>query len=259
MADGILLDGFPRNIPQANYLALKGKEDKQTEYSMNLAIMGPPGAGKGTQSERIAERYGIVHKSTGDGLRAKKSTPLPPEGEKPADYIDHGKKVPDEMIIPIVDRMIYENVGEEQNLSKMDITEERLNRLEEMNPYEIPAEDDFLDLVIYLEVSSENVLERITGRRHCGDCGVNYHIKFKPPKEESKCDECDGELRQREDDKPEEVKKRLDAFEDDTMPVINCYEDRGLLRVVDGNPGIDQVTESVFEVLDREFPEFKPE
>lgn len=257
MANGITLDKFPLNELQAKYLTLKGQQQKQAEYSMNIAIMGPPGAGKGTQAARIEERYDIPHISTGSMLRARKDMELPPNGESPQDYIDRGEKVPDEMILHLVDDALYDMLGEEQNLERMEIDEELVYYLEtEKDLREVPGEEDFIDHVIYLQVDRDELLDRVTNRRICEECGANYSLDENYPENE-KCegDNCDGDLKQRADDTPEKFEDRLETFNKETRPLVDYYQPKGLLSVVDGNPEPEEVTEEIFEILDEEFPE----
>ncbi len=256
---GIQLDGFPRTYSQALYLSQKGKRDGTPENSVNICFLGPPAAGKGTQANKIEEQWGIPHISSGAALRSLKDRELPPKGETPGNYIDKGNRVPDYMMLKVMDEILYETVGEEQSLSRMDIDEDYINSLEKKSPTDFAAEDDFLDLVIYLEVDYDNIIERVTKRRICEKCEESYHLEFKPPSEDGKCDkdECGGKLIQRADDTKEKVKDRIKDFEDNTKPLRRYYDNKDLLVKVDGDPEIEVVTEELFAVLKEWFPQLE--
>lgn len=205
----------------------------------NLILLGPPGAGKGTQAARLAESLGWPHISTGDMLRAARSagTPL---GEKAKGYMDRGDLVPDELIIALI--------------------EERLQRTDALNGCVLdgfprtPPQAEMLDALmerlgralptsVLVEVSREELLARLTGRLTCERCQEVYHVKNHPPKRPGTCDACGGTLVQRTDDSPETVERRLLVYEEKTAPLVSFYRERERLRSVDGegDPGLVSV------------------
>lgn len=257
MAKGIQLDGFPRTSIQAKYLSLKGKKDGTPKDSKNLVFIGPPAAGKGTQARKIEQKWGLPHISSGSTLRELKDHEFPPDGETPGDYIDEGRTIPDYMMLQIADQMLYDKLGEDQGLSRMEINPDTVKELREMDPDEVEPEEDFVDLVIYLKVDRKNIVERVTGRRECRECNANYHMKFEPPETEGKCDDCGGEVIQREDDTEEKVKTRIEIFKEETKPLVGYYDRKGLLVTVDGNPEIGEVKERIFSIMEERFPDLE--
>ncbi|RBW67776.1 adenylate kinase [Bacillus taeanensis] len=210
---------------------------------MDLVLMGLPGAGKGTQAEKIVEKYGIPHISTGDMFRAaiKGETPL---GKKAKEYIDAGNLVPDEVTIGIVrERLGKDDCKEGFLLDGFPRTvaqaEELENILSEMNRT--------IDYVININVDRNKLMERLTGRRVCRNCGATYHVVFNPPKEEGVCDKCGGELYQREDDNEKTVGTRLEVNIKQQQPLLDFYEEKGYLQNISG----DQDINDVFKDIDR--------
>ncbi|WP_018131301.1 adenylate kinase [Effusibacillus pohliae] len=212
---------------------------------MQVIFMGLPGAGKGTQAERIVEEFGIPHISTGDMFRAAmaEGTPL---GLKAKEYVDRGQLVPDEVTIGIVrERLSRSDTKKGFLLDGFPRTVPQAEALE-------TALDEMgrkIDVVIHLEVKRETLLERLTGRRICRSCGATYHVIFNPPKEEGKCDKCGGELYQRADDSVETVATRLDVNIRQQEPLLRFYETRGLLRSVNGEAEIDEVFAQISNIL----------
>lgn len=210
---------------------------------MNLVLMGLPGAGKGTQAEKIVEKYGIPHISTGDMFRAaiKGETEL---GLKAKSFMDKGELVPDEVTIGIVRERLSKDDCEKgflldgfpRTVPQADALE---NILEELNKK--------INFVINIDVDQDILMERLTGRRICKDCGATYHLVFNPPAKEDRCDRCDGELYQRADDNEATVKTRLDVNIKQTKPLLDFYETKGYLRNIDGRQDIGKV----FTDLDR--------
>ncbi|MBX6394239.1 MAG: adenylate kinase [Alicyclobacillaceae bacterium] len=212
---------------------------------MQIVFIGLPGAGKGTQAARIVDEYGIRHLSTGDMFRAAvaEGTEL---GLKAKEYMDQGQLVPDDVTIGIV----------RETLSK---PEYRKGFLLDGFPRTVPqakALDEILeslsmalDHVIYLEVGRETLVERLTGRRVCRQCGASYHVTFRPPRQEGVCDSCGGELYQRNDDSPETVNKRLDVNFRQVDALLDYYETKGLVRRVDGELPIDEVYQRIQDIL----------
>lgn len=212
---------------------------------MNILFMGPPGAGKGTQAERIVEQFGIPHISTGDAFRLamKQGTPL---GQKAKEYVDQGLLVPDEVTNGIVrDRLAAPDCANGFLLDGFPRTIAQAEALDGM----LADMGRKIDHVINLKVDRSFLLARLTGRRICKSCGATYHVIFNPPKQEGICDKCGGELYQRSDDTEEKVGTRLDEYTSKTAPLLNYYGDKGLLRELDGEKDIDAVTAEIGSLL----------
>jgi adenylate kinase len=212
---------------------------------MTILFMGPPGAGKGTQAERIVEQFGIPHISTGDAFRLamKQGTPL---GQKAKEYVDQGLLVPDEVTNGIVrDRLAAEDCTGGFLLDGFPRTIAQAEALDGM----LAEMGRKIDHVINLKVDRGFLLARLTGRRICKTCGTTYHIVFNPPKQEGICDKDGGELYQRSDDTEEKVGTRLDEYSNKTAPLLTYYGDKGLLREVDGEKDIDAVTADIASLL----------
>ncbi|QLY79519.1 adenylate kinase [Clostridium intestinale] len=215
---------------------------------MKVVLFGPPGAGKGTQAKSICNRYSIPHISTGDIFRKNisENTPLGIEAKK---YIDNGQLVPDEVTINMVkDRLQAEDCKLGYLLDGFPRTVHQANALEEF----LYDRKESLDTALLIQVPSEFILERMTGRRVCPSCGASYHVKFNPTKIESKCDVCGSDIIQRRDDSEETVKERLAVYERQTQPLIEYYKDKDLLSVVDGTKAINEVFESICKILGSE-------
>ncbi|MEC0258439.1 adenylate kinase [Paenibacillus lautus] len=212
---------------------------------MNILFMGPPGAGKGTQAENIVNEFGIPHISTGDAFRLaiKQGTPI---GIKAKEFMDQGLLVPDDVTIGIVEERLQQSDCEKgflldgfpRTLSQAEALDEILARL-----------NTGLGHVINLKVDREKLLARLTGRRICKNCGSTYHVIFNPPKQEGICDKCGGELYQRSDDNEESVGIRLDEYINKTAPLLTFYENKGLLRQIDGDQEIDVVSSQIASIL----------
>jgi adenylate kinases len=212
---------------------------------MNIVFMGPPGAGKGTQAEYIVEQFGIPHISTGDAFRLamKQGTEL---GLVAKQYVDAGKLVPDEVTIGIVrDRLQQEDCKQGFLLDGFPRTISQAEALDEI----VAAMGRQIDHVINLAVDRDKLLARLTGRRICRSCGATYHILFNPPKQEGVCDKCGGELYQRSDDTEEKVGTRLDEYITKTAPLLEYYANKGLLRQVNGEQDIAQVSAEISAIL----------
>ncbi|RPF49310.1 adenylate kinase [Thermodesulfitimonas autotrophica] len=212
---------------------------------MNLLIMGPPGAGKGTQAAEIVKELKIPHISTGDMLReaVKQGTEM---GKKAKEYMDKGQLVPDEVIIGVV----------KERLGQPDC---KVGFLLDGFPRTLPQAEALdqtlkemgikLDAVINIRVPREKIVDRITGRRVCRSCGDTYHVVNKPPKESGKCDKCGGELYQRSDDTAETVNKRLDVYEAQTQPLLDYYGKQGIVLDINGDQPINKVLEDILSAL----------
>ena len=198
-----------------------------------ILILGPPGAGKGTQSSNIAEEYGVEHVTTGDALRSNKEMDISEydlEYDTPGEYMDAGDLVPDVVVNAIVEKALSEADG-----FVLDGYPRNLDQTEELEGM------TDLDVILSIDVSRSELIERLTGRRVCSDCGENYHVEFDPPEEAGVCDVCGGTLVQREDDQREAVENRLDVFEENTAPVIEQYRDHGGFVKIDGEQAPDEV------------------
>jgi adenylate kinase len=212
---------------------------------MNILFMGPPGAGKGTQAERIVETFEIPHISTGDAFRLamKQGTPL---GQKAKEYVDQGLLVPDDVTNGIVrERLLQDDCGKGFLLDGFPRTLAQAEALDGM----LGEMGRKIDHVVNLRVDRSLLLARLTGRRICKACGATYHVLFNPPKQEGVCDKCAGELYQRSDDTEEKVGTRLDEYISKTAPLLAYYESKGLLREVDGEKEIDTVTSEIVSQL----------
>ena len=212
---------------------------------MRLILLGPPGAGKGTQASAIVERYAIPHISTGDIFREniKKGTEL---GKKAKEYMDKGLLVPDELVISIVeDRLQKEDCKEGFLLDGFPRTLDQGEALDKV----LSEMGLKLDRVINLDVEKEVLIERAIGRRICKDCGEVYHIKFTPPKEEGVCDKCGSKLHQRDDDTVETVERRIEVYHKQTEPLIDYYNEKGLILDIDGSKDKDSIFKEISKAL----------
>ncbi len=213
---------------------------------MNLILLGPPGAGKGTQAKRIVERYGIPQISTGDMFReaVSKGTEL---GRKAKEYMDRGELVPDEVVIGIVrERLSQDDCADGFILDGFPRTIKQAEALDEM----LDDMSRSIDAVINISVPDEEIIRRIVFRRTCKSCGAVYNVIYSPPKVEGRCDRCGGELYQRDDDKEETVRERLRVYREQTEPLIQYYSQKGVVRDIDGTKSIDEVWKQIEGVLE---------
>lgn len=209
--------------------------------------MGLPGAGKGTQAEKINEKYKIPHISTGDMFRLaiKEGTDL---GKKAKEYMDQGNLVPDEVTIGIVkERLAKEDCKEGFLLDGFPRTIAQAEALQELTA----DLNKTIDYVLHVDVPEEKLVERLTGRRICPTCGTAYHVIYNPPKEEGICDKDGSQLIQRDDDQPETVKNRLAVNVEQTQPLLDFYQDKGYLVKVDGDRDINDVFHEIESILDK--------
>lgn len=216
---------------------------------LRLVLLGPPGAGKGTQASAIVSKYSIPHISTGDIFRAniKNGTEL---GKQVEAYMNKGLLVPDELVVSIVkDRLTKEDC---KNGFLLDGFPRTVNQAESLDK-ELKDMNLKLDRVINIEVGKEILIERAIGRRICKTCGATYHVKFNPPKAENICDKCGGELYQRDDDKVETVEKRIEVYHEQTKPLIDYYKDKGLLLNLDGTKSIEEIFNEIVASLEGDF------
>lgn len=212
---------------------------------MNILFMGPPGAGKGTQAERIVDTFDVPHISTGDAFRLamKQGTPL---GQKAKEFVDQGLLVPDEITNGIVrERLQLEDCNGGFLLDGFPRTLQQAAALDGM----LAEMGRSIDHVVNLRVDRGLLLARLTGRRICKSCGSTYHVMFNPPKQEGVCDKCGGELYQRSDDTEAKVGTRLDEYISKTAPLLDYYASKAVLREVDGEKEIDEVTAEIVNCL----------
>lgn len=212
---------------------------------MKIVMLGAPGAGKGTQAIKIADKYDIPHISTGDIFRAniKGGTEL---GKKAKSYIDKGELVPDEVTIGmLLDRIAQDDCKNGYVLDGFPRTIPQAESLTEA----LKSQGDKIDFALNIDVPDEAIIERMSGRRACPKCGATYHIVYAAPKTENICDKCGTELIIRSDDKPETVKERLNVYHQQTEPLIAYYKAAGVLREVDGTQELPKVFEDVVAIL----------
>ena len=212
---------------------------------MKLVLLGPPGAGKGTQAAMLVERFGIPQISTGDILRAavREQTPM---GIKAKEYMDAGGLVPDEVVIGIVrDRLQQPDCeqgfildGFPRTVPQADALKQTLNQLNKP-----------LNAAISLEVNTDALVERLTGRRTCSQCGKGFHLKYDPPGSDGRCAVCGGELVQRADDQEETIRKRMAVYHQQTAPLEDYYRREGLLTSIDGMAEIAAVQQEIVAAL----------
>ena len=212
---------------------------------MKIIMLGAPGAGKGTQAKKLAERYSIPHISTGDIFRAniKNGTEL---GKKAKAYMDEGALVPDDLVVDlVVDRFKNPDCANGYVLDGFPRTIPQAEALDAA----LNAIGETVDFAINVEVPDENIINRMSGRRACAGCGATYHIKYNPTKVEGICDNCGEKLILREDDKPETVKNRLLVYHDQTQPLIDFYSKKSVLAEVDGTKDMDDVFKAIVNIL----------
>ncbi|SET35218.1 adenylate kinase [[Clostridium] polysaccharolyticum] len=212
---------------------------------MKIIMLGAPGAGKGTQAKRIAEKYSIPHISTGDIFRAniKNGTEL---GKKAKTFMDQGLLVPDELVVDlVVDRVGQDDAKNGYVLDGFPRTIPQAEALDNA----LAAINEKVDYAINVDVPDENIINRMSGRRACVSCGGTYHIVYAPTKTEGVCDACGGELVLRDDDKPETVKKRLGVYHEQTQPLIDYYNKKKILVDIDGTQDMSQVFDAIVKVL----------
>lgn len=213
----------------------------------NIILLGAPGAGKGTQSQYLSERFGIPQISTGDILRenVRNKTEL---GVKAKGYMDRGALVPDEIVVNMVSGRLNDDDCSEgfildgfpRNIAQAEILETTLAGLGRA-----------IDHVIGIEVDNKELVRRLSGRRVCRSCGALYHVMFNPPVNMGMCDKCDAEIYQREDDKEATIEARLKVYEQETLPLVGFYNDKGAYRAVDGLGAVDKVTKAIVDVIEK--------
>ncbi len=210
---------------------------------MRVILMGAPGAGKGTQAEKLLEKIKVPHIATGDIFRAavKEGTEL---GNKAKSYMDEGKLVPDEIVIGIVkERLMKPDCREGFMLDGFPRTVSQAEALDE------EMQDRPIDYVVYIDADFDDLVGRISGRRICSKCGKSYHVKFNPPEVRGVCDDDGGDLYQRDDDNEETAKERLEVYSEQTTPLIEYYEKKGKLIRVNGSQEPEGVTKDILKAL----------
>lgn len=215
---------------------------------MRLVLLGPPGAGKGTQAQMLQEKLGIPHISTGDMFReaVRRATPLGKEAQK---YMESGRLVPDEVTIGIVRERLSQPDAAGFLLDGFPRTVPQAESLDEF----LASSGRPLDAVLSIQVPREVLIGRLTGRRVCSRCGANYHILNKPPVQAGKCDLCGGDLVQRADDTEETVSKRLEVYEQQTAALVGYYQQQGLVREINGNQEPEKVLADIGRALGRDW------
>jgi len=212
-----------------------------------IILLGPPGAGKGTQAERVVKERQLAYIATGDMLRnaVKAASAL---GRKAKQFMDQGQLVPDELVVEIVkERLQDPDCAKGALLDGFPRTVSQAIFLEQV----LPTVGFGIDRVLSIEVDEKELIERLTGRRVCSDCGASYHLKFKPPQVRNVCDQCGGDLFQRDDDTLETVEERLQVYKKQTEPLVEFYQDKKLLDRIDGNLDIDQVYKQIDEIIEK--------
>ena len=213
---------------------------------MKIIMLGAPGAGKGTQAKKIAEKYNIPHISTGDIFRAniKNGTEL---GKKAKEYMDKGALVPDELVCDlVVDRI---SQADAKNGYVLDGFPRTIPQAEALDAA-LTKIGEKVDFAIDVDVPDDNIINRMSGRRACVACGGTYHVVFNPTKVEGVCDACGGQLILRDDDQPETVKNRLKVYHEQTQPLIDYYTKKNILKSVDGTQDMSKVFDSIVAILE---------
>lgn len=212
---------------------------------MNIILLGPPGAGKGTQADKIVEKTEAVHLSTGDIFRSniKNETEL---GKEAKSYMDKGDLVPDETTINLVLDSLDKLCGKS---ILFDGFPRNMAQAEALDAY-LENKGEKIDYCLNIEVPEEDLISRISGRRVCPDCGASYHVITNPPKEDGICDKCGSSLIQRDDDNEKSVKNRLDVYNSQTAVLIDYYENKGVLKTIRGEKSPEEVFDQIKEVLD---------
>ena len=210
---------------------------------MILVFLGPPGAGKGTQAKKLAEDKGFVHISTGDILRdaVRKGTPL---GKKAKEYMERGELVPDDLMVALIEEVFPEGRG--VVIDGFPRTVPQAEALDRM----LSKRGIRVDRAVLFDISDEEVITRLTGRRSCPNCGAVYHMKFNPPRRDEVCDRCGTKLLQREDDREEVVRRRLKVYREQTAPLVDYYRSKGILITLDASRPIEEVYQDLKRLVD---------
>ena len=212
---------------------------------MKIIMLGAPGAGKGTQADMICNKYNVPHISTGDIFRAniKNGTEL---GQKAKGYMDAGELVPDSLVVDLViDRIHQDDCANGYVLDGFPRTIPQAEALDAA----LAESGEAVDYAINVDVPDENIVTRMSGRRACVKCGATYHVKYNAPKREGVCDNCGSELIQRDDDKPETVLNRLSVYHEQTQPLIDYYDGKGIVKNIDGTQDLETVFADITAIL----------
>lgn len=210
-----------------------------------MVLLGPPGAGKGTQGEMLSEHLGIPQIATGDILR-KAVAEGSDLGQKAQSYMDAGDLVPDEIMVGIIrDRLQDPDAQKGYILDGFPRTVAQADALDSM----LSDIGQVLDAVVHIQVDKETLVQRLSGRLICRDCGATYHVQFGPPAQEGVCDRCGGELYQREDDQEETVRSRLDVFEERTQPLVDYYRRQGIYAAIEGDRAPEEVQDEILRTI----------
>jgi adenylate kinase len=212
-----------------------------TSSNLNLIFLGPPGAGKGTQAQRVVEKYSIPQISTGDLMRAAVSSGSA-LGEKLKNYMSAGALVPDELVLYI----LLERIGHEDSANGFPRTVAQAEALETA----LVERNSPLSGVISIDVPDQVLTSRLTARRICSKCSASYHLEFLKPQKDGICDKCSGELYQRKDDSEEVIKNRLKVYHEQTAPLVDFYQKKKILYPVDGNKKIDMIFQEICDIID---------
>ncbi len=213
---------------------------------MLIVLLGPPGAGKGTQAERLVKQFHLAYIATGDILRAavKSGTSL---GRQAQGYMEQGQLVPDEIVVGIVrERLAHPDCAGGAILDGFPRTVVQAHVLDQV----LGESGKGIDGVIHIDVDEDELVTRLTGRRVCRECAATYHIKNNPPRVRNVCDRCGGELYQREDDSLSTVQERLQVYKQQTAPLIDYYSGKGLIAVINGNQGIEKIFADISVALE---------
>lgn len=212
---------------------------------MNLVLLGPPGAGKGTQSRRLSDNLKIPQISTGDLLRQARrdKTPLGLQAES---YMTSGKLVPDDLVIAMIRERLKN--GDCRNGCIFDGFPRTVGQAGALG--QLLSENGMrVDRVVNFDVDREEVIKRLSGRRHCRQCGENYHLLFQPPQKEGVCDRCQGELLQRDDDREDVIRKRLEVYEKETAPLVAYYRNKGSFKDIKGTGSVDDIFSQTLQAI----------
>lgn len=221
--------------------------------NVRIILLGPPGAGKGTQAARLTEKFGIVAISAGDLFRARVKDPNDPLGNEIKKILESGKLVPDEVTIQMIsERLDKPDCKNGFILDGFPRSVKQAEGLEKM----LKEKNMSLDFVIQLAVDDDKLVDRISGRYACSQCGEGYHDKFKQPRIENTCDQCRavGQFSRRSDDNADTVRQRLDTYHSQTAPILPFYAERGMLQIVDGMADMDAVTREIESVISKKTP-----
>lgn len=208
---------------------------------LRLLIIGAPGAGKGTQSKIISDKLGIPHISTGDILRSEIASGSE-LGNKVKEFVESGRLVPDNIIADVLISEMKKDKYKKGYI--LDGFPRNINQVKIMEEKGIE-----IDKVIFIDTSEEEIIKRISGRRSCPNCGKVYNIYYQPPKNNNKCDSCNSELIQRKDDSEEVIRKRLETFKSETLPIIDYYSNKNILYRVNGDKNLDDIKNEIFSLL----------